>query len=108
MGSQRSGYSAANGFACDAPLLRPAERPENPDNSSFLFPLDPPPVGRYEVCWPSSIVGIEAPAALPRASAFPMPALDCDDSSSFSSWLLPLFPPAGDGFAAVRAVKGSL
>src|SRR5215472_14823096 len=88
MGSQRSGYSAANGFACDAPLPRPAERPENPDNSSFLFPLDPPPVGRYEGCWPSSIVGIGAPAARPRASACSLSVREGNDSYAFSSWLL--------------------
>jgi len=65
-----AGKSAAGGFAYDAPLLRPAEEQENRDSSSFLSRLDPPGLGRYDVCVPGSTVGIEAPVALPRVSAF--------------------------------------
>jgi succinate-acetate transporter protein len=36
-------------------------------------------------CVPGSTVGIEAPVALPRVSAFSSSALNCDDSYSYSS-----------------------
>src|SRR4029077_5659909 len=79
------GYNAAAEFACDVPLLRPAKEQENRNSSSFLFPLDPRRLGRYDGCVPGSTVGTEAPAALRRSVACSRSALSFGYSHSYSS-----------------------